>query len=176
MRSSPTIPVWMRGGSGAVCGESLMLGIVYPECFGHAGSRAQWPSRQGLAYASVWTVATTPVTSSGFLPEERVAQSVRAYQSHGGPRSKLLCWQGRAGPMGSDQSDVAEVGPGTISPDALAAAIVSSSSDAIVACDLAGRVLLWNQAAEALYGYAAAEMIGRAIQVLAPPDRAADLD
>ena len=46
------------------------------------------------------------------------------------------------------------------------AAIVESSQDAIVAHDLAGIVTSWNAAAEALYGYSAAEAIGQSLSGL----------
>ena len=51
------------------------------------------------------------------------------------------------------------------------AAIVESSSDAIVAKDLHGMVLAWNQAAERLFGYTAEEMIGQPITLIFPTDR-----
>lgn len=50
------------------------------------------------------------------------------------------------------------------------AAIVQSSEDAIVATDLNGVVTDWNEAAERLYGYSAAEIIGRSKSLVMPPE------
>ncbi|HET9224939.1 MAG TPA: PAS domain S-box protein, partial [Roseiflexaceae bacterium] len=55
------------------------------------------------------------------------------------------------------------------------AAIVESSDDAIISKDLAGTVLSWNQGAERMYGYTAAEMQGRSIGLIFPPDRLDEL-
>lgn len=48
------------------------------------------------------------------------------------------------------------------------AAIVESSDDAIVATDLDGTILSWNRAAERMYGYSAAEVVGRPVDVIIP--------
>ncbi|MEY4747789.1 MAG: hypothetical protein RIQ60_3 [Pseudomonadota bacterium] len=50
-------------------------------------------------------------------------------------------------------------------------AIVNSSFDAIISKSLDGKVLSWNSAAEAIFGYSAEEMVGHAITRLIPPDR-----
>jgi PAS domain S-box-containing protein len=51
------------------------------------------------------------------------------------------------------------------------AAIVESSEDAIVSKNLDGIILTWNAGAERIYGYTAAEAIGRPMTMLLPPDR-----
>lgn len=51
------------------------------------------------------------------------------------------------------------------------ALIVDSSQDAIVGKNLDGIITQWNKGAEAIYGYTSAEMIGRHVSVLCPPDR-----
>ena len=50
------------------------------------------------------------------------------------------------------------------------AAIVESSDDAILGKDLDGIIYSWNQGAERIYGYSAAEMIGRHVSSLLPRD------
>ena len=50
-------------------------------------------------------------------------------------------------------------------------AIVESAEDAIISTDLNRTILTWNAGAERLYQYSAAEVLGRPIDVIVPPDR-----
>jgi len=54
------------------------------------------------------------------------------------------------------------------------AAIVEASDDAIVGEDLDGRITNWNASAERIFGYPAAEMLGRTFTALVPPERKAE--
>ena len=51
------------------------------------------------------------------------------------------------------------------------AAIVESADDAIIGLDLAGTITAWNSAAERMYGYTAAEALGRSIHMTLPEER-----
>ncbi len=54
----------------------------------------------------------------------------------------------------------------------LCEAIVESSQNAIISKTLDGIVTSWNPKATEMFGYQAADMLGRSLQVLFPPDRA----
>ena len=54
------------------------------------------------------------------------------------------------------------------------AAIVESSTDAIISKDMEGRITHWNPGAEQLYGYSSHEMIGKSVALLMPPERSDD--
>jgi len=55
------------------------------------------------------------------------------------------------------------------------ASIVESSDDAILSIDGEGVITSWNRGAERIYGYAAAEAVGRHVSMLIPPERPDDL-
>ena len=56
-----------------------------------------------------------------------------------------------------------------LSTQAFLAAIVETSDDAIYGKTLEGVILSWNHGAERMYGYAAAEIVGRPVNILLPP-------
>jgi PAS domain S-box-containing protein len=66
-----------------------------------------------------------------------------------------------------------EAGEGRGAEEARArlAAIIEGSDAAIIAKDLRGTVLTWNEAAERLLGFRAEEIIGRPIDEIIPPER-----
>jgi PAS domain S-box-containing protein len=58
---------------------------------------------------------------------------------------------------------------------ALFAAIIQTSNDAIVSKSLDGIVTSWNAGAERIFGYSADEMVGQSILRIVPPERAAEV-
>ena len=56
------------------------------------------------------------------------------------------------------------------------ASIVESSGDAIIGKSLDGTIQSWNDAAERVFGYTAAEAVGHHISLIIPPDRLAEED
>jgi PAS domain S-box-containing protein len=50
-------------------------------------------------------------------------------------------------------------------------AIVESSVDAILSKDLNGVIMSWNRGAEVLFGYTAAQVVGKPVTILIPTDR-----
>jgi PAS domain S-box-containing protein len=62
------------------------------------------------------------------------------------------------------------------SKEAMLAAIVQSSDDAIISKTLKGIITTWNYAAEKMYGYTEKEVIGKHISIIIPKNRLSEED
>ena len=47
-------------------------------------------------------------------------------------------------------------------------AVVAAVGDAVVACDAAGAIVIWNAAAERMFGYTEAEAMGQSLDLICP--------
>jgi two-component system, chemotaxis family, CheB/CheR fusion protein len=54
------------------------------------------------------------------------------------------------------------------------AAIVVGADEPIISKSLDGQILSWNRAAEAMFGYSEAEVLGKSITIIVPPERLAE--
>jgi PAS domain S-box-containing protein len=54
-------------------------------------------------------------------------------------------------------------------------AILESSGDALIGQTLGGTITSWNPAAQGLFGWSAAEAVGRLVSLLVPPERRDEL-
>jgi PAS domain S-box-containing protein len=54
--------------------------------------------------------------------------------------------------------------------------LIQSVGEAIISFSADGRILTWNAAAEQIFGYARAEIVGRTLHQLTPPSRSGELD
>ena len=75
------------------------------------------------------------------------------------------------GPIHTAPSSVDAQGDGSTVADRRLAAIVQSSDDAIFSLTADGLIESWNPAAERLYGFRAEEIVGKHVELTAPPDR-----
>jgi PAS domain S-box-containing protein len=142
-----------------------------PVCFGEIG-------RSDLADALKATVARENIAAVAFIPilvGGRLAGKFMAY--HDSPHrftdpevdvAVTLARQlgsGIARLKAEEARRAAEQGAQQL------VSIVESSEDAIISKDLDGIIRTWNAGAERLFGYTAAEVVGRPVTILFPPGR-----
>ena len=117
------------------------------------------------------------ISVSGTVGEETVAEMMKAGAHDYVMKSNLA----RLVPVVKRELRAARERQGRRQAEAIAAylaAIVQSCDDAIIGKTLDGTVVSWNSGAERLYGYSAAEMIGRSVAVLIPsyrPDQLSEI-
>ena len=94
----------------------------------------------------------------------------RWFHAHATPirdhKGRLLKWVGTYTDT-HDRKEAQEI-------QARLAAIVESSSDAVMSKGLDGRILSWNKSAALMFGYPSEEIIGQPISRILPPDRRAE--
>lgn len=56
----------------------------------------------------------------------------------------------------------------TMKPEEIGLAILGSASDAVVASDRAGNIILWNPGAERIFGFAEDEALGQSLDIIIP--------
>jgi PAS domain S-box-containing protein len=69
-----------------------------------------------------------------------------------------------------DLSDIRKLEDELATQNRFMANILQDSADAIITLDPDDRILSWNRGAEAIFGHPAAEMLGKSIEVIIPPD------
>jgi len=81
----------------------------------------------------------------------------------------------REGVASGPELVVQPYGPDAIPMQALLAAILEDSSDAILSKTMNGIITSWNHSAELMYGYTRDETIGKSVAMFLPPDRPDEL-
>ncbi len=181
--------------------EALPLGVYIAEADGrlrdvNAAAHALWGKAPlsdsllsyGEDYPAWWPDSGQPVGAD----EWGLARALRTGETVIGEEMEFARFDGRRGtllnyamPIRDDKGRIA--GGVAVNVDiterndsdreqAMLAAIVETTLDAIVSTDTNGIIISWNAGAEQLYGYSAAEAISQSIRMIVPPDRTAEVE
>jgi PAS domain S-box-containing protein len=156
---------WVRPGQGSTCGVAASTGnrLIVPDI--EAGNFAASPEdRETFRETGIRAVQSTPLVS-------RSGRPLGVISTHWGkPHQPTERDLRLLDVLARQAADLIERKQTELTDQRLAA-IIDSSHDAIVSKDLNGIIATWNPGAEQLFGYTAAEAIGRPVTILIPPDR-----
>ena len=185
---------WLSGSVKIVTAESAELGFWDYDV---ASQTVQWddqmfklygrPQKQGAQTFELWTSSLHPddrdrtertllnVIASGekFDSEFRIVQPGGETRHIKASAAVIRDANGAGIFMRGVNFDITEQRRGSEAQQQMAA-LVQSTTDAIITKDLQGIIRTWNPAAEELLGYSAEEIIGHAVTRLIPSDRIAE--
>ncbi|HVO38256.1 MAG TPA: PAS domain S-box protein [Spirochaetia bacterium] len=117
-----------------------------------------WTRMRGLMRTGLPRVFESPIlTRSG--EERHIIWHISEVRKHGAPAGSIG--------FGLDVTERRRVEEQSL----LLATLVESSHDAIIGTDGNAIVISWNRGAEIVYGYKAADMIGKSANAIIPPER-----
>jgi len=156
---------WVRPGSGCTCGAALATGRrVIVADIELSDLMAGTEDLETYRQAGIRAVQSTPLVSRAGAVLGMISTHWRRPHQPSERGLSLLDVLARQAADLIERKQAEQTGQRL-------AAIVDSSQDAIVSKDLDGVVTTWNRGAERIFGYTAAEMIGKPITILIPLDR-----
>ena len=163
--SSVVLWQWVRPGAGCICGAALHRGeraiVSDVECCDFMAGTA---SLAAYREAGMRSMQSTPLVSrTGRLLGMISTHWSKIHQSSERDLRLLDV-------LARQAADLVERRQ-TELVDQRLAAIVGSTHDSILSLDLNGIITTWNHGAERLFGYTAADVIGKSITVVIPTDR-----